>query len=402
MRSRWFFVALIVVLLAAVAVVSWYATSTKTGEPEAPEPTARTGTEPTRAGATPPDPEASPGSGGVALPERYCVDAYAADNIDSVTIWPRRSWVIATAKEGNRLLVFNLADGSLVREVTGGQQRFRRPNGIAIIDDRLLVVERDNRQVRVLTLPEFETVSTFGDDVLRRPYGLAVFTLEATGAWELYVTDSYETPEETVPPPAELDERVRHFRVDPQSLQATLVRSFGETDGPGVLQTVESIAADVAGRRLLIADETTNELKVYGLDGRFLDEIIGSGQLVHQAEGIALATCNDRGYWVATDQGDARTRFVIFDRGTGEVVGNLFGYTVANTDGIALSTASLDGFPSGALVAVHDDQGFCVFDWLEVAESTSLDWKACTEAPSKGRDAPSEERERPRAESDRV
>ncbi len=328
----------------------------------------------TPSGTVPPEPVASPVTGGVALPERYCVDTYAADNVDSVAIWPDRSWVIATSKEGHRLLVFDLVDGSLVREVTGGSQPFRRPNGIAIIDSTVLVVERDNRQVRVLSLPGLETEATFGSDVLRRPYGLAVFPSTQADVWELYVTDNYETPEETVPPPAELDERVRHFRVDSKSFEARLIRSFGATEGAGVIHTVESIAADVAARRLLIADETDNALKVYDFEGRYVNEMVGAGLFAHQSEGIVLAACAGDGYWVATDQGDAQTRFLILERESGKLAGSFVGYQVANTDGIALSTARLDGYPNGALVAVHDDRGLCVFDWQDVIDANALEW----------------------------
>ena len=316
--------------------------------------------------------EAPTPSGAVTVPESYCVDSYASDNIDSVAIWPSQGWVIATAKEGQRLLVLNIADGSLVREVTAPDQPFLRPNGIAVLGDHLLVVERDNHQVRVLSLPELKTLTTFGADTLRRPYGLAVFS--ADGFWELYVTDNYETPEETIPPPAELDERVHHFRVDPSTLSAELVRSFGATEGPGVLQTVESIVADVSGGRLLIADETANDYKVYGLDGQFLGETFGEGQFAHQSEGIALAACHDGGYWVATDQGDLETRFPLLDRGSGELAGAFVGHTVANTDGVALATSALPGFPGGALVAVHDDKGLCVIDWQQIVTATGIAW----------------------------
>ena len=75
---------------------------------------------------------------------------------------------------------------------------FDRPNGVAVVDDLVFVVERDNGRVQVLRLPGMESVATFGDDVLVRPYGITLFaagnhlTADSAGAaYRVFVTDDY-------------------------------------------------------------------------------------------------------------------------------------------------------------------------------------------------------------------
>jgi 3-phytase len=138
------------------------------------------------------------------------------DDVDSVAFWKGDAgeWLIATAKATHVLHVYDAATGEHLRRVggEGGEiGQFRRPNGIAVAGDLALVVERDNRRVQFLRLPDFEPVGTAGGDVLRRPYGLAVLP-GADGVHDLFVTDNDETPDEQIPPPAELGERVKRFR----------------------------------------------------------------------------------------------------------------------------------------------------------------------------------------------
>src|SRR3546814_4990331 len=70
-----------------------------------------------------------------------------------------------------------------------GEGEFDRPNGVAVVDELLFVVERDNRRVQVLRLPGFSHVASFGNDEFEKPYGIWV---NRTGnGYEVYVTDAY-------------------------------------------------------------------------------------------------------------------------------------------------------------------------------------------------------------------
>ena len=330
--------------------------------------------------ATPPNDRAD----AVTVAEAWLSPFDEADNVDSVAFWQGEtegttaSWIVATGKESHGLLVYDADTGALVRRVGGegdGPGQFRRPNGIMIAGDLALVVERDNHRVQVLLLPAFEPRGMVGVDVLRRPYGATVFEDEP-GVLELYVTDNYETLDGEIPPPAELGERVKHFRVfaEAEGVSSELVRSFGDTEGLGVLTKVETLLVDDASGRLLIADEheTGMVLKVYTLDGQFTGETVGQGHFFHEAEGLALRYCGESGYWIATDQAPDISLFRVFDHADFTYRGTFVGETTANTDGVTQTSMATDAFPNGAFFAVHDDQGVTAFDWWAIAEGLGL------------------------------
>src|SRR5690606_15312811 len=97
--------------------------------------------------------------------------------LDSPTVWhgpDGQHWLLITAKEANAVLINDAATGAALGRVGQpgtGPGQFAYPNGIAVLDDILLVVERDNHRVQVLTLPDLVSVGSFGSDELLRPYG---------------------------------------------------------------------------------------------------------------------------------------------------------------------------------------------------------------------------------------
>jgi 3-phytase len=313
-----------------------------------------------------------------------------ADNIDSLAAWVAAdgaTWLVATAKATDRLVVYDGATGATLREVgsTGaGPGQFDRPNGIAIVDDLLFVVERDNHRIQVLRLPGFDHVATFAGDDLVKPYGLWVN--RSSEGYEVYVTDSYHKGEDAqgndiLPPLQELDRRVHRYALTPDAdtLAVRTLGAFGDATPEGALRVVESIWGDPANDRLLIAEEDetyANELKVYDLAGRFSGTTVGRDVFEAQAEGIMLKACGDgSGWWLTTEQGKGRTVFHLFDRRSLAHAGAVAGERVANTDGIWLHDVASERFPEGVLYAVHDDQGVVALDWRRIA--TALELPAC-------------------------
>ena len=309
------------------------------------------------------------------------------DNIDSPASWTAPDGtiqVIATAKATDKLVVYDGTTGATLRTVGGkgaGEGQFERPNGVAVADDLLFVVERDNHRVQVLELPGFEHVLTFAADDLVKPYGLWVN--KSGDGYDVYVTDAYMAGEDAqgediLPPLAQLDRRVKRYAVAPagDGYAATLVSAFGDASEQGALRVVESIWGDPANDRLLIAEEDetyANELKVYDLEGRFTGQTLGRDVFKAQSEGIMLKSCADgSGWWITTEQGKGQTVFHLFDRSTLAHSGAVTGRSVANTDGIWLHEAASDRFPQGVLYAVHDDQGMVAFDWRDIAGALSL------------------------------
>ena len=354
------------------------------------------------------DAEAAPASR-VAAPapavveERYVSPAWAGDELDSLAVWPRPQsdtvWLVATAKSSHRLVRFDADTGERLGE-TGGRGaepgRFHRPNGIAIHGDLAFVAERDNRRVQVLHLPDFRPLGSFGEDVLRAPYGLWLCPLSgASGTdseasvFDVYVTDNEMRGErhDIVPPLAELDRRVWRFRLRlPDGGGAPQVEAaahFGDTSEADALRVVESIAGDAGHDRLLIADERVprSTLREYTLDGRATGRSVPEDMFGFEAEGVALWACGPHdGYWVAVDQLSPQTVFHLFARDSLAHVGSFRGLRTAQTDGIALHAATSRSFPAGALFAVDDDRAVAAFDLRRIAAALALP-QACLAAP---------------------
>lgn len=309
------------------------------------------------------------------------------DNIDSPAAWTSpdgATWVIATAKATDRLVIYDGATGETLRTfgtLGAGEGQFDRPNGVAVVDDLLFVVERDNHRVQVLRLPDFSHVATFAADDLVKPYGLWV--RKVADGYTLYVTDSYDDGEDAngddiLPALEKLDRRVHRYamRADGDGFAVEALGAFGDATPEGALRVVESVWGDADNDRLLIAEEDetyANELKVYDLDGKFAGRTVGRDVFKAQAEGIMLKTCaGGSGWWITTEQGKGRTVFHLFDRKTLAHAGAVTGRMVANTDGIWLHDVASTRFPDGVLYAVHDDQGMVAFDWAQIAKAAAL------------------------------
>jgi len=318
----------------------------------------------------------------VKLKETFLTQRNEKDNVDSPAIWNHsesENWIIATAKETDALLVNDAATGKFIKRIGQSGDKpgeFKRPNGIVVINDLALIVERDNHRVQIMQLPDFKPLELLGADKLKRPYGMTVFATEPN-QYELYVTDNYETADEQVPPASQLGERIHHyqFRIENGKVEYKLIGLFGDTTGAGVLKTVESIYADPINNTLLISDEhdSQHNLKVYTLDGKFTGKIIGDELFAEEPEGIALYACEDStGYWIATDQSDTANTFHIFDRKTFKHLGAFSGEVTANTDGVVLTQYGFGPFKSGAFYAVHDDGNVGAISWQTIADSLGL------------------------------
>ena len=313
----------------------------------------------------------------VTVAESFLTERREADNVDSPAVWHGPGdWLLSTAKSAHQLLVHDAADGKLIRRVGGpGTEagQFLRPNGIAVIGDFAVVVERDNHRLQALSLPEFEPVAIIGAEVLRRPYGIAA--LPGDGGWDVWVTDNYE-PTSAAAPAAEMGERLRRFRlrVSENQLTGQYAAAYGDTTEAGCLRKVETVAVDALHGRMLVAEEAERVLKVYDLEGRFTGEMAGAGLFRYEPEGVALLECGEGGgYWLATDQDEADNRFLVLDRENLAGRGAFSGAVTANTDGVALTGRGFGPFRRGAFYAVHDDGNLAAFDLAEIVAALGLD-----------------------------
>lgn len=377
-------VALVALLLTGCATAPPAAPPAPTPEPAEPAPMEA----PMEVAQEEVAAEEPPSPASVVVAETWETVRRPEENVDSVAVWPGagdRAWLLATAKATDRLLVFDAGTGELLREFGGhgdAAGRFRRPNGIAVVHDLAFVVERDNARVQVLRLPGLSTVGFLGEGELEYPYGISVVPT-GTGTYDVYVSDNHPPPpagvgDDELPPPEDLTRRVHRYRVRVigDDLTAEPPFLFGAASGPGALHAVETLMADPGAGRLLVADEEKTRM---GLRDHDLESGTFTGRVVEgftaEPEGLALYPCPDGdGYWIATDQHEARTRFLVLDRRTLDLVGRFTGELTANTDGVWLSTVPIPAFPAGAFYAVHDDRSVTAFDWRDVA--TALDLRA--------------------------
>ncbi len=316
------------------------------------------------------------------IPEAFTTLRDESDNVDSPALWHGengQNWLLATAKEGNVIIVYDAASGEKITRFgkTGnGPGELNRPNGIAVIDNYAVIVERDNRRIQVFSLPDFTPLGTFGDSVLRLPYGITMDRFE--GEYHLYVTDNYETPEEETPPADSLGLRVHHFvfTLENNQVAAKHINAFGDTSGEGVLYKVESILIDKAYNRLLIADEHEEHrnVKIYNIDGSFTGQIIPHTYFFYEPEGIVVWECeaDSSGYYLMVDQGKINNTFQVFDRKTLEYIGGFGGEITRNTDGIAITQKSLGDFTYGAFYPVHNDGSLTAISWEDIAKTLNL------------------------------
>lgn len=324
-------------------------------------------------------------SNSATVKEVFFTTDQSRENIDSPAAWhgpDGQHLLLATSKQGHSVNVFDAVNGAMIRRIGGqGQElgQFDRPNGISVIDDIMLVVERDNHRVQVLSIPDFKPLTSFGESDLAKPYGLFVEPL-GEGEYHVYVTDNYETPSGDIPADKELGHRIRRYllEVEGPTAEGELDLSFGDTSGPGRLFVVESVYGDKIHNHLLVADELEDDangrqVKVYDFEGNFTGKTFGEGVFKNQVEGIALyETSETSGYWFVTDQGKLKNTFYVFDRESFELLGSVDGERTLNTDGIWITQTPMPRFPKGAFYACDNDRAISAFDLVEVLKAIGL------------------------------
>lgn len=325
------------------------------------------------------------------IDERFHTELEQTKGVNTLAAWHGehdQHWLLATVQGEHRIQVLDANSGAMARWVGEPGQaagHFQRPGGISVVDDLLWVVDRDNRRVTVMRLPDFDVIGTFGDATLAGPTSLWVQAL-GDSRYQVYVND-----------PGQLDnanrqgEEGRVSRIYPWQvivtvggLEADAGTAFGEAEGLGILTAAGAIQGDPSHDRLLLAARTDSAnfaVKVYDLGGSFTGQLVGVGLFKGQVNGIALYDCPDgSGYWVMSDFVDSSTRSHVFERASLAHVGSFSSGNTAHAQYLLLAKHSFPGFPAGALYIGNEggnkggNKGGNVsaFSWSEVIDALDL------------------------------
>ncbi len=303
------------------------------------------------------------------------------DSLAACALGDGRVLVFATAKQADRIDIFDAHTGRFVRShgCTGSAVgQFRYPNGIVAArlpraatpgrntsdDAAILVVERDSARVQAFWADDLSPAGCFGQAELQRPYGGAL-SIREDGTY-LYVTQA------DVP----ADRAVCIYRLTTAGgeISATFVRAFGDSSGRGVLHEAESVLVDDRMERVLLCDEDKRQrnVKVYTTDGTFTGQTFGDGLVAGDPEGLALFEDGAGGFVVVTDQRKDLTIWHVFDRRTYEHLGDFTGTPpIANTDGICLYAQAFGEFAYGALFAVNNDADIHAYSLADVTRAVA-------------------------------
>jgi 3-phytase len=269
-------------------------------------------------------------------------------NVDSPAIWfapkPEESLVLLTEKGGGQVMVFKAdAKATFVRRFG----KMKRPNGVAILQgvpigsinkDLAFITDRDGNIINVYSIPDFELVGSFGQDI-KQPMGISLYHRKSDGAIFAYIVKKL----------GKENEKVISYRITDKDgrITGTHEISFGRE----LLTNQETVVVDQDREQVYVADENRHEVKVYDLTGKLVTAF-GKGHFSAQVEGIALLGCGKSGLIVVTDQ-KGETEFEVFDRATLQHLGTIK-TTLKVTDGIALTEKPLPDYPNGLFVA-HSD-----------------------------------------------
>jgi 3-phytase len=277
----------------------------------------------------------------ITLKEEKQSKQFYSENIDSLDVYYPNDWLIVTAKETHSLLIFDKRDLTYIKSFGkkgNGNGEFYRPNGISIVGDMCFVVERDNKRIQVLQLPEFKSLCLFGDDFLKKPYGISACSGVNNGRYIIFITDNDNLDSKIY----KLIYENNTFKID----KTILINNSNK---------LESIKYDIKNNFLFYADEMENVLYCYNLKN---DRIISkSKKFENDLEGIDIY---DK-YVVQVEQSKHyvnQNKFHVFSRNGLNYVGNFIGGVTKNTDGIKICK-------DGILYAIDDDRRISSFDIRE-------------------------------------
>ena len=286
----------------------------------------------------------------------------ADDSVVLVSASGRSAWIAAADKRFG-LRVYELS-GTELPALAAPVGRLNNIDAVSLGPDRFLLLASNRtrpaisvfdatisgNRLEIVELPEQPLE-------LAEPYGLCAGTL--AGTHHVFVGDK--------------DGEVQQWRLDAAG-SARYVKSYR------FATQTEGCVVDAEASRLFVGEEAAGIWAVNLADGTMsLVDEVGAGRLIADVEGLDIYHGNGKRLLVASSQGDHAfavyalpdvtplLRFrIVADESTG-IDG------VSETDGIAVTSRALEGYPAGILVAQDgynvapaENQNFKIVDWRAI------------------------------------
>jgi len=302
------------------------------------------------------------------------------DGLTDVAVWRNpqgEPLLFMSASSEDYIAVANPFTGEFIKKIgKEGEKlgRFDRPYAVAPAGNYLFVAERYNQRVQVLELPSYKPVFEFGKGDLDKPYGLEV--IEGAEGFEVFVADNYSLPDDPNFDRRILQQRIKHYRVDPQAdpPSAQLIRAFGEVDNEdGQLEDIQFITADATRNRLYICDKEAKDVKVYDLEGNFTGLTFGHDVIERRPGGVEIIedeSAPEGGYLLLVDATRDHTLIHVYSREATQYLGRFTGSPqIERSEGIAVLPTDQPPFTGAALYLIHKERRVHAYSWAEALDA---------------------------------
>jgi len=235
-------------------------------------------------------------------------------NLDSITHW--KNDILVSSKSTHFILGFNKDTGKLKYKIGGkgnDYDEFNRPNGILVLGDYLFVVERDNKRCQIINMNNKKSIAFFGLTKFKKPYGITGIMFKSQ--YIIFITDN------------ELKTIFKYnIKINKNTNKIKKIKSYIYMELSGT--DLESILLDHENKKLLVADEKYNKIRIFDYNSVLIHEI--TNIFKGEPEGIAMT---DKEY-IFTDQLDDTTYFHVYNKKTMQYLYSYNNSLVSNTDGI--------------------------------------------------------------------
>jgi 3-phytase len=248
--------------------------------------------------------------------------------------------------------------------------QFDFPDGIAVIDDVVIVVERERHRVQVLRLPDYQSLGFIGEEELIQPAGLYVYSV-VPGYYHLYITDESDPLEDEPPTDGDARHRIKHytFSVRNEVVKSVLSRSFGIVGDPG-MPYPDNLTAIAFDPDALRSDNEEDFLRMNSWMPEEMDEPGAPGQY-KTAEFRQVGLSDSLEAAIQGYDRDKNSSFKLGGTVNYRYIESFSGTGGDRIDDNAMTRENFEDFPDELSYAVHEDGSVSSFAWKDITDVPS-------------------------------